>query len=70
MLVYLVNTISEREFKAFTNKQLAKAHLEEINKYKIFKAHICKIELVTDEFIQQIIQPKEQHEINTNSSIQ
>ena len=70
MTIYLVNSFSSSD-KAFTDKQLAEAYLEEVDKDGIFINHLMKpIELVTDQFMEQILQPKEQHEINTNSSAQ
>lgn len=69
MTIYLVNSFSSSD-KAFTNKQLAEAYLEEVDKDGIFINHLMKpIELVTDQFMEQILQPKELHEINTNSSL-
>lgn len=69
MTIYLVNSFSSSD-KAFTNKQLAEAYLEEVDKDGIFINHLMKpIELVTDQFMEQILQPKESHEINTNSSL-
>lgn len=69
MTIYLVNSFSSSD-KAFTNKQLAEAYLEEVDKDGIFINHLMKpIELVTDQFMEQILQPKESHETNTNSSL-
>lgn len=67
MTIYLVELISSD--KAFVNKQLAEEYLEKINHNRVFKSHIKPIELVTDQFMEQILQPKESHEINTNSSL-
>ena len=67
MTIYLVDSILRD--KAFIDKQLAEEYLEEINRNRIFKSHIKPIELVTDQFMEQILQPKESHEINTNSSL-
>ena len=69
MTIYLVNSFSSSD-KAFTDKQLAEAYLKEIDKDGIFINHLMQpIELVTDHFMEQILQPKESHEINTNSSL-
>ena len=67
MTIYLIKAIPSD--KAFVNKQLAESYLEEINHNRVFKSHIKPIELVTDQFMEQILQPKELHEINTNSSL-
>ena len=69
MTIYLIVSFSSSD-KAFTNKQLAEAYLEEVDKDGIFINHLMKpIELITDQFMEQILQPKELHEINTNSSL-
>ena len=68
MTIYLVNSFSSSD-KAFIDKQLAESYLEEINHNRVFKSHIKPIELVTDQFMEQILQPKESHETNTNSSL-
>lgn len=69
MTIYLVNSFSSSG-KAFTDKQLAEAYLEEVNKDGIFINYFMRpIELVTDQFMEQILQPKELHETNTNSSL-
>ena len=67
MTIYLIETMTSD--KAFVNKQLAEEYLEEINHNRMFKGHMKPIELVTDQFMEQILQPKEQHETNTNSSL-
>ena len=67
MTIYLVESISSD--KAFIDKQLAESYLEEINRNRMFKSHIKPIELITDQFMKQILQPKESHETNTNSSL-
>ena len=56
MIIYLVNSFSSIA-KAFTNKQLAESYLEEINHNRMFKSHIKTIELITDQFMEQILQP-------------
>ena len=68
MTIYLVNSFSSSD-KAFTDKQLAESYLEQVNHNRIFKSHIKPIELITDQFMEQILQPKELHETNTNSSL-
>ena len=68
MTIYLVNSFSSSD-KAFIDKQLAESYLEEINHNRMFNSHIKPIELVTDQFMEQILQPKELHETNTNSSL-
>ena len=67
MTIYLIEAIPSD--KAFVNKQLAEEYLEEINHNSMFKSYIKPIELVTDQFMEQILQPKELHETNTNSSL-
>jgi hypothetical protein len=69
MIIYLVESFSLGD-KAFVDRQLAEVYLEWANMNLVFDYPIKEIELVTDEFMQQIIRPKEQHEINTNSSVQ
>ena len=68
MTIYLIESFSSGD-KAFTDRQLAESYLEQVNHNRIFKSHIKPIELVTDQFMEQILQPKELHEINTNSSL-
>ena len=67
MTIYLVNSMLSD--KAFIDKKLAESYLEEINHNRVFKSGIKPIELVTDQFMEQILQPKESHETNTNSSL-
>ena len=67
MTIYLVESLSS--CKAFTDKQLAESYLEQVNHNRVFKSDIKPVELVTDQFMEQILQPKESHEINTNSSL-
>ena len=67
MTIYLVDSISRD--KAFIDKQLAESYLEEVDRNRMFKSHIKPIELVTDQFMEQILQPKESHGTNTNSSL-
>ena len=68
MIIYLVDSFLS-DNKAFVNKQLAEEYLEEINHNRVFKSYIKSIELVTDQFMEQILQPKESYETNTNSSL-
>ena len=68
MTIYLVNSFSSSD-KAYTDKQLAESYLEQVNHNRVFKSDIKPVELVTDQFMEQILQPKESHEINTNSSL-
>ena len=68
MTIYLVNSFSSGD-KAFIDKQLAESYLEQVNHNRVFKSGIKPIELITDQFMEQILQPKESHETNTNSSL-
>ena len=68
MTIYLIHSFLS-EGKAFTDKQLAESYLEQVNHNRVFKSGIKQIELVTDQFMEQILQPKESHETNTNSSL-
>ena len=73
MTIYLVQTYSnEFTTRAFTCKQLAEEFMIQVNNYLLSIAHyeVQEIELVTDQFMEQILQPKESHETNTNSSVQ
>ncbi len=70
MIIYLINSFTILDYKAFTGKQLASEYLDKINKERMFSSTLFEIELVTDQFMEQILQPKKQHEINTNSSVQ
>ena len=67
MTIYLVNRIynTDPSYIAFTDKQLA----EEYKEQSIHMYTINEIELVTDQFMEQILQPKESHETSTNSSL-
>lgn len=67
MTIYLIQSFSSGD-KAFVNKQLAEEYLEEINHNRMFKSHIKPIELVIDQFIEQILQPKESHENFTSAN--
>ena len=68
MLIYLISSFSS-DGKAFTDKQLAESYLKQVNHNRVFKSEVIEIELITDQFMEQILQPKELHEINTNSSL-
>ena len=61
MTIYLVDSFMPSN-KAFTNRQLAESYLEQVNHNRVFKSDIKPIELVTDPFMEQILQPKESHE--------
>ena len=67
MTIYLVDSFSSGD-KAFTNLQLAEAYLEQVNHNRTFKLYIKPIELVTDQFMEQILQPKESHENFTSTN--
>ena len=56
MIIYLVDSFLS-DNKAFVNKQLAEEYLEEINHNRVFKSYIKTIELITDQFMEQILQP-------------
>ena len=68
MTIYLVHSFSS-DGKAFTDKQLAESYLEQIPNDRVFKSGVKVIELITDQFMEHILQPKELHETNTNSSL-
>ena len=67
MTIYLIESLSSGD-KAFVNKQLAEEYLEEINHNRMFRSYIKPIELVTDQFMEQILQPKESHENFTSTN--
>ena len=74
MTIYLAliyEGFSEAPYKAFTDKQSALEHCSKTiaNSYYTLKSQVLEIELVTDQFMEQILQPKELHETNTNSSL-
>lgn len=81
MLAYLVKNpydyqkqMAEYTSKVFIDKQLAVEYLNsiniEINKHGLaFVPTFDSFELITDQFMEQILQPKELHETNTNSSL-
>ena len=68
MTIYLISSFSSGD-KAFTDKQLAEEYLEQVNHNRVFKSDIKPVELITDQFMEHILQPKESHETNTNSSL-
>ena len=72
MTIYLVRTYSNAfTTKAFTCKQLAEEFMIQVNKQlpSVLHSELLEIELITDQFMEQILQPKESHETNTNSSL-
>ena len=72
MTIYLVQTYSNLfTTRAFTCKQLAEKFMIQVNNYlpSIMPSEVLEIELITDQFMEQILQPKESHETNTNSSL-
>ena len=58
MIIYLISSFSS-DGKAFTDKQLAESYLEQVNHNRIFKSEVLEIELITDHFMEQILQPKD-----------
>lgn len=68
MTIYLIDSFSSG-YKAFIDRQLAESYLLQVNHNRVFKSGVNPIELVTDQFMEQILQPKESHETNTNSSL-
>ena len=74
MTIYLVrtyNTHNKFTTRAFTCKQLAEEFMIQANKqlHSIMHSDVLEIELITDQFMEQILQSKESHETNTNSSL-
>ena len=72
MLAYLSiigEGFKERKYTVFINKSEAMAYNEPYYKGAYYMIKLIEIELITDQFMEQILQPKEQHEINTNSSL-
>ena len=65
MTIYLISPFSSGD-KAFTDKQLAESYLEQVNHSRVFKSDIKPVELITDQFMEHILQPKELHDIKTN----
>ena len=67
MTIYLARTYNKyNEFttRAFTCKQLAEEFMIQANKQLpiIMHSEVQEIELITDQFMEQILQPKESHE--------
>ena len=58
MTIYLISSLSQGD-KAFTDKLLAESYLEQINHKRMFRSHIKVVELITDQFMEQILQPKD-----------
>ena len=72
MLAYLSiigEGFKERKYKVFTNKSEAMAYNKPYYKGSYYMIELIEIELVTDQFMEQVLQPKESHEINLNSSL-
>ena len=65
MTIYLARTYSNAfTTRAFTCKQLAEEFMIQANKKLpgIMHSEVQEIELITDQFMEQILQPKELHE--------
>ena len=62
MTIYLVDSFLPSYNKAFTNKQLAEQYLVNINPKVSSMTTLREIELITDQFMEQILQPEESHE--------
>ena len=74
MTIYLAMAhkgFSQVLYKAFTDEQSALIYCNETvgNSYMVLRSELLEIELITDQFMEQILQPKESHETNTNSSL-
>lgn len=71
MTIYLLSehhVHNKQTYKqAFTCKQTLNDYQASLSLSYIFS--IEEIELITDQFMEQILQPKESHETNTNSSL-
>lgn len=65
MTIYLARRTYSTPAIAFIDKRLAEEYLSNHE----FIHSLREIELVTDQFMEQILQPKESHETNTNSSL-
>lgn len=63
MTIYLISSFSSGD-KAFTDKQLAESYLEQVNHNRVFRSDIKPIELITDPFMEHILQPKESYEFS------
>ena len=73
MTIYLArtyNTYNEFTTRAFTCKQLAEEFIIQANKQlpSIMHSEVQEIELITDQFMEQILQPKESHENFTSAN--
>ncbi len=65
MIIYLINSFTILDYKAFTGKQLASEYLDKINKERMFSSTLFEIELVTDQFMELTLQPhKPRHKFN------
>ena len=65
MTIYLVQPYSNIfTTRAFTCKQLAEDSMIQANKQlsSIIHSEVQEIELITDQFMEQILQPEESHE--------
>ena len=67
MTIYLARTYptyNELTTRAFTCKQLAEEFMVQANKQlpSIMHSEVQEIELITDQFMEQILQPKELHD--------
>ena len=69
-LSIIADGFQNKTYKAFTDKSTAIMYNMPYHHFAYSAVELLEIELVIDEFMQQILQPKEQHEINTNSSVQ
>ena len=72
MTIYVVHTYYYvPPTKAFTCKLMAIAYKDEIDNCRkgVMEPSLDEYELITDQFMEQILQPKESHETNTNSSL-
>ena len=68
MTIYLIDSFLPSYNKAFTNKQLAEKYLVNINPKASSMTTLREIELITDQFMEQILQPKESHENFTSTN--
>ena len=72
MTIYLViKPYIDQPQIAFTCKLMAIAYKDEIDASRkgVMEPSLAEYELITDQFMEQILQPKESHETNTNSSL-
>ena len=72
MTIYLVQTYYHKPTaKAFTCKLAAINYKDEviIRNNGVLEPSLVEYELITDQFMEQILQPKELHETNANSSL-